>query len=278
MSGELDAMGGSLAYFEWSCPEGTDLDDRDACRAANPSLAAGAEDRPWALNEEWIYEVERPLLSGDGEFARERFGIFPDDDDAPQWLVISEADYLAADAGVPDGAEGWLVGPVSLAVELSDDRRTVTVAAVGVDADGVAGGQVVLREPNGPDVLDIVAGLATDGTRPVSAVVVDARSHAGSLVPDLEALGVSVTECPAKGLVQATGSILDAVRGGGFKFRHSDDLDAAVAQAETRKYGDAELIDRWSGGDPTPFIAVVLARWGATQAPVAAPEPDFIVI
>ena len=56
-------------------------------------------------------------------------------------------------------------------------------------------------------------------------------------------------------------------------------LDAAVAKAETRKYGDAELIDRWAGGDPSPFIGVVLARWGMGQGgETHAPEPDFIVI
>ena len=266
MTDDLSNLGGSLAYWEWSCPAGTDLDDRDACRAANPSLAAGTEGRPWALNEEWIYEVERHLLTGEGEFARERFGIFPDEDDEPQWLVVTEAQYLACDPKIPDDLTGWLQAPVAISVELTADRETITVVAAGQTAEG-PGAQVLMREPNCPPTLDAIAALVADPDRPIATVVVDAGSRAASLVPDLEARGLTVTECSTKELVKATGTTLDVIRTGAQKLRRSPELDAAVASAVTRKYGDAELLDRWAGADLTPFIGVVLARWGMGQTP-----------
>jgi len=278
----LDALGGSLAYWEWSCPPGTDLDDRDACRAANPSLAAGPEGRPWALNEEWIYEVERHLLTGEGEFARERFGIFPDEDDEPQWLVVTEPQYLACEPHLEDGAPlpadlaGWLQAPIAIAVELTQDRETITVVAAGQTADG-PGAQVLMREPNCPPTLDAIAALVAADPQ-ITTVVVDAGSQAGSLVPDLEARGLTVVECTTKELVKATGSTLDAIRTKAIRLRRSPELDAAVASAVAKKRGDTELLDRWAGADPTPFIGVVLARWGMAQAPAGVAEPDFIVI
>ena len=270
MTDELSNLGGSLAYWEWSCPAGTDLDDRDACRAANPSLAAGTENRPWALNEEWIYEVERHLLTGEGEFARERFGIFPDEDDEPQWLVVTEAQYQACAPKLADGtplpadAEGWLQAPVALSIELTQDRETITVVAAG-QTDSGPGAQVLLRAPNNADTLSAIAGLTNDTARPITAVVVDSGSQAGSLVPDLEALGVTVVECSTKELVKATGSTLDAIRTGSLALRPSPELDRAVAMAKLRKRGDVELIDRWADGDSTPFIGVALAGWGMGQ-------------
>jgi len=175
------------------------------------------------------------------------------------WLVISEEQYEAC-------ATELDVAPVAIAVELTADRETITVVAAGQTAEG-PGAQVLMREPNCAPTLDAIATLVADPDRPIATVVVDAGSRAASLVPDLEARGLTVTECSTKELVKATGTTLDAIRTGALKLRPSPELDAAVASAVTRKYGDAELLDRWAGADLTPFIGVVLARWGTTQDP-----------
>ena len=78
----------------------------------------------------------------DEEYARERLGIFPDTDDEPQWLVVTEAQYLACAPKLADGtplpadAAGWLQTPIALAVELTQDRETITVVAAGQTTDG----------------------------------------------------------------------------------------------------------------------------------------------
>lgn len=257
-----------LAWLEWSIYPGTpkepikpELDDRTGWAAANPS-------RGHLISDE---QIERERLSTNEQtFLEERLSFWPSrgEDEMP-WSVVTEADYLACDAKIPDGTEGWLQAPTALAVEMSQDRKTVTVVAAGSTPDG-PGAQVLVREPNGSAVLDTIATLALSADRPVVAVVIDPRSQAGSLIPDLEDLGVTVLECPTNDLVKATGSLLDAMRSAGVRFRRSPELDTAVALAETRKYGEAELIDRWGPGDPTPLIGVALARFGVA----AAPEPS----
>jgi len=158
-------------------------------------------------------------------------------------------------------------------VELTQDRETITVVAAGQTTDG-PGAQVLMREPNCPPTLDAIAALVAADPQ-ITTVVVDAGSRAASLVPDLEGRGLTVVECTTKELVKATGSTLDAIRTKAIRLRPSPELDAAVASAVTRKYGDAELLDRWAGADPTPFIGVVLARWGMAQAPDEPAEPNL---
>jgi len=247
-----------LCYLEHSADPkyADDLDNPEALEQANPAMSVGRITAEFAA-------VEREAMS-DEEYARERLGIFPDEDDEPQWLVVTEVQYEACDPKLAEDAEGWLQAPVAFAIELTADRETITVVAAGQTAGG-PGAQVLMREPNCGPTLDAIASLALDAERPITAVVVDGVSQAASLVPDLEDRGLTITECPKKELVKATGSTLDLIRTGALKLRRSPELDAAVAKAEPRKYGDAELIDRWAGGDPTPFIGVVLARWGMGQ-------------
>ena len=256
-----------LCYIEYSADPkfDQDLDNPEALHQGNPAIASGRITAEFAA-------VEREAMS-DEEYARERLGIFPDADDEPQWLVVSEAQYLACDPAIPVGLAGWLRAPISVAVELTQDRETITVVAAGQTDDG-PGAQVLMREPNCPPTLDAIAALVAADPQ-ITTVVVDAGSRAASLVPDLEARGLTVAECTTKALVKATGSLLDAMRSKAIRLRRSPELDAAVAQSVARKYGDAELIDRWSGGDPTPLIGVALARWGMSQEPDEPAEPNL---
>lgn len=253
-----------LAWLEWSVdPDEVDLDDRGQWAQSNPTLGykIGAE----------TLERER-LATTDQTFAEERLSYWPgDEEEAAGWAVVTQEQYEACGTDLE-------ITPIALAVELTADRETITVVAAG-QTDSGPGAQVLMREPNCGPTLDAIAALAKSTERPITAVVVDPVSQAGSLIPELEELGVAVAECSTKELVKATGSTLDAIRNAALALRPSLELDAAVAKAEMRKRGDAELIDRWAGGDPTPFIGVVLARWGMGHGTAEhAPEPDFIVI
>lgn len=250
--------GGKMAYFEWSVTNPEDW------AQANPALG-------YRMSEEFI-DIERGSLTP-AEFALERCGIFPDPDaqQAPKWAAVSAADWAARQSGETEAEAsqpGWLVGEVALAIELTTDRTTSTIAAAGVCREGGIGADIVAQGQGTAWVVDHVKGLAADKSRPVGRVVIDPRSPAGSLIGDLTAAGVAVTECPTVDLVKATGSLFDDIRDGAFVHRGSPELTAAVAAAKTRKYGDASLIDRWGDADVTPFIAVDLARWGHLQGPV----------
>ena len=264
-----------LGWMEWSVDPDSDFDPADPLVWAQTTPTLGRRISVETLGREQVTHAPR-------KFAEERLSYWPNDhDDEPRWLVVTEAQYQACDPKLDPKATGWLRAPLALAVELSKDRQTITAVMAG-DTDDGPGAQVVVRRMRGandPDTLDLVAQVALDADRPAGAVVVDAGSRAASLVPDLEARGLTVTECSTKALVKATGATLDLIRAGGLKLRPSESLDLAMAHAETRKYGDAELIDREAGPDPTPLVGVILARWGVGNAATGAePEPDFIVV
>lgn len=257
--------GGRMTYFEWSV---TDIGDWSQ---ANPALG-------YRISEEFV-EIERGSLTA-AEFALERCGIFPDpeEDAGPQWLVVAEADWKArssGESGVEASVPGWLVGPVCLSIELTSDRGMATVGVAGGCREGGVGLDVVAQGPGTAWLVPHIKALTEDPSRPVSRVVVDPRSPAGSLIPDLVAAGVAVTECSTKDLVKATGSLFDEIRDGGVVHRDSPELSVSVASASLRKYGDASLVDRWGGGDPTPLIAVTLARWGHLIPVPVAPRSGY---
>lgn len=256
----------SLFYAEWSAPEGTDLDDPDALRMANPSM-------PYGRITTEFSEIERAAMSDD-EYARERLGIFPETDEAPRWLVVSQHAWTKARAKeAPDA--GWLVGPVAVAVERAEIGSpsplpwTVTVA--GTTHDDLTGIDVLGRFEDDRKVLELLSNLTQDDTKPVSNVVIDLASPAASLVDPLRAAGIEVnTDITARLLAAATTRIIDELHDGRTVHRQNDHLDLAVSVAKLRKFGESKVIDRWTGQDATPFIGVNLAVWGHQNQPAVA--------
>lgn len=253
-----------LGWMEWSVDPDSDFDPADPLVWAQTTPTLGRRISVETLGREQVTHAPR-------KFAEERLSYWPNDlDDEPRWLVVTEAQYQACDPKLDPKATGWLRAPLALAVELTKDRQTITAVMAG-DTDDGPGAQVVVRGPNTPETLDLIATVALDPERPVGAVVVNGGGMAGGLIHELEPRGVTVTECPGKEQARATGATLDLMRSGRLKLRPHESLDLAVAHAETRKYGDAELIDYSAGPDPTPLVGVILARWGVgnPDAPVA---------
>ncbi len=249
-------IGGTLAYWEWSAPAGSDIDDIEAVRAANPAFGT-------RINEDFL-SVERAALDDD-EYARERLGIFPDLDDAPQWLAIPEPAWEAAGEDYPLEQGGWLDAPVTLAVEM-DKLRSRTWICVAGDRNGAVGGDVaaVVAAVEGADrVVEVLKVMTADDQ--VRRVVIDRGSPANSLIEPLTAAGVNVTQFSTASTVRAAGAMVDAVTSGGFVHRKRPALTEAVSVAQLRKAGDAQAIDRWSSGDASAFIGVTLARAGHLQ-------------
>lgn len=255
----------TLAYFEWSAPDDADLDDPEALRQANPAFGI-------RITEEFA-RVERDAMDDD-EFARERLGIFPEVDDAPEWAVVAEDVWRSVlDTGSDDG---WLSGPLSLAIEMATRRDRTSIVLAGERRGGGAGAVVAAVDEGPPswvvdEVLSIRAAAADRGA-PVVRVVIDPRSPAGSLIEDLRAAGVEVTEIPTSELVRATGAMLDRLPE--VRVRSTPELDDAVSVAQLRRAGEAHVIDRWSKHDASPFIALDLALWGHAQG---EPESDVSV-
>lgn len=257
---------GEIAYAEWSCPEGVDLDDLDNVAASNPSLGS-------LLTVDFVTTVERPNMT-DAEYARERLGIFPDPDEAgesPQWAVIPEADWTecrSRESGKRADRPGWLVGEVTLAIEVRPDRSSAVVVAAGDCREGGVGVEVVATGEHVGWLVDEVVSLVAD--RDVARVVVDEAGPAAVLIPELEERGVAVHRLAFKDVKLATAAFFDAVAEVEVVHRDRPELNEAVGWAVQRKAGDALLFDRKGDRDASPLVGAVLAHHGHLLDPEAA--------
>lgn len=236
-----------LAYFEWCADSDARTDDRKGWAQANPSLGI-------RLSEEFT-ERELAALTPEG-FLRERLGVwyeFEKSDVLPYWNKLADPA-----SELPDGA------PVVFGLDVSPARTVSAIVAVGDRTDGLRHVEVVDYRP---ETSWVVArfGALRDRWGGI-AVVVDERSAAGSLIPDLQALdGVTVHTAGSRDVTVAAGRFYDACTESVASLRHLNDpvLNGAVDSAVTRPLGDAWTWDRRKPtADITPLVAASLALWG----------------
>jgi len=93
-----------------------------------------------------------------------------------------------------------------------------------------------------------------------AGVAVDRGSPAGSLIPDLRDLGLSVIELNAGEHARACGALVDRIPTGELFHLGQPELDDAVTGAKKRSLGEAWAWDRKRPEtDITPLVAVTLA-------------------
>lgn len=266
-----------LAYFEWSVdpaefgvtespekdPDGWArlLADRAAWAAANPALGI-------RLSEWYIAGVEKPDMT-DEDFARERLGIFPDDEEGvPKPIPLDWWDACL-------DAESKLVGRPSFAFDVAPDRSSSAIAVAGKRADGLQHWEVVDVRPGTGWVVDRLGELRAKWSP--ASVVCDPAGPAGSLLKDGKAcptVGSSfeVATVTLREHGQACGQLLDAVKDR--KGRHTGApgleamLRAALNGAAKRDVGDVWLWSRTKATvDISPLVAVTLAARAAQSVP-----------
>ena len=160
---------------------------------------------------------------------------------------------------------------MALGVDTSWDRATTYVALASTRSDGLAHVEVIARRAGTEWVAE---WLTSDERLPEvrgAPVAVQSRgAPVSSLIPDLYAARVSVTEWAGPALGVATGEFYDRIRAaigegsGQAQLRHRDQplLNVAAATAATRPIGDSWLWDRRrSPTDVSPLIAVTGALW-----------------
>lgn len=274
-----------LAYFEW-CASMADtasraewedevadiLDDRDAWAEANPGVG-------YRITEEFI-QSERDAMT-DEDFARERLGLYPEVAELLE-VAIDEADWRACESSRSTAAD-----PVTLAFEVSVDRRWAVIASAGVSSVGGIHVEVVDNRRHTGWVVDRLVELR-DRHHP-AAVLCNPAGPAGGLLADCERKGlqVGVPDSAKPGKVrgvtgrdwtQACAGAYDAVTEHRWRHLGQPVLNTAVAAAVKRPVGDAWVFDRDAGTDVSPLLAVALAAWNVGK-PVEAPrESDFILI
>ncbi|MEU9215399.1 terminase [Streptomyces sp. NPDC048376] len=247
------------AYFEWYAPEDMDRSDPATWRATLPALG-------YTVTEEIIQaELEKmdPAEFDRAYLNRTRKPTPPTDPNVPKgkWVGLVDADSKP------------VADSVALAIDVSQDRASSSIAAASLRSDGTVHLEVVARRPGTDWVVPAVTKLHKLW-RPVAVAIASSGAPAGSLIDDLAAAGIESPKDkanPQRGdlavmragdITEACGQLADAMNQG--KVRHLDQvpLTAAVNGARTRRNGDAWQLDRTASlVDISPLCAATFARW-----------------
>jgi hypothetical protein len=253
-----------MTWFEWSAPveqlsELTDdlLNNRLLWRSANPSIEDGliSED---AMADELASMPTRTAaveLLGIGDWPRT---------DGLSELVISLEEW---DALIDQNSK--ILGSPCFAFDITPDRSMGTICAAGRRGDKLVHVEVVDRRAGTGWISGRLAELVKTH-RPV-AVVCDATSPAGSLLPELADLGVTVDPITSTDHARACGLLFDLVEQEALRHLGSPELRSALRGATTRPLGDAWAWSRKNSSvDISPLVAATLALWAASTVPSAA--------
>ncbi len=249
-----------VTWFEWSAPveqlsELTDdhLADRLLWRAANPSIEDGliSED---AMADELASMPTRTAaveLLGIGDWPRT---------DGLSELVISLDQWLAL-----RDVDSKILGSPCFAFDVTPDRAMGTIVAAGRRADKLVHVEVVDRRAGTGWIAARLAELVKTH-RPV-AVVCDASSPAGSLLPELSTLDVMVEPVSSSDHAKACGLLFDLVDQEALRHLGTPEFVSALRGATTRPLGDAWAWSRKNSAiDISPLVAATLAVWGSATA------------
>lgn len=265
------AKAGGVAYFEWSAP-GDDPSTVAAEIAAEPAIWALANPGLGIrISHEWV-EHERLVEMGPRAFAVERLGIgdWPATDGSAEQVIRSETWAELTDQ------DSEPAGPVRFAFDVKPDRSVASIAVCGRRADGLLHVDVQEPRPGTGWVAGRLAELVAK--HQCGPVVCDGHGPAGSLIPEIVALGVKVETVTANEHAQACGVLFDTVEQAGLRHRGSPAMAAAVKAAVKRPLGDAWAWSRKSStADISPLVACTLALWAVNGASSQA-EPRFEVL
>lgn len=164
-----------------------------------------------------------------------------------------------ADLGDPTST---VLDPVTLAVDVTPDRKHAAIGVAGSRADGLDHVEVIEARRGTAWVVDRLVEVV--GRSTVRGVVVDSLSAAASLVPAMQQAGLRVETTNARDMANACGLFYDAVVEQRLRHLAGPLLNATVGQARKRPLGDAWAWQRRDADtDLTPLVAVTLALWGA---------------
>lgn len=223
-----------------------DLFDRDVWASAHPAYGH-------RITDESLLGLYDEL--GPDDFARECLCIWEPEPDsgsvfpAGVWQAVRDRDVV-------------LEGGVVLGVDIDPERTHSSIVA----ADAAGRVEVIEYRAGTGWVAARTAELQTRWEAPV---VVHSSGPAKSLLPELDAAGVTAEK--VTDLSAACAAFYDRVLEGRIAVRTSADLDVAVAGAQRKVTGDTwQWARRTSTVDLSPLVAATLAVWMASQPDAAA--------
>jgi phage terminase large subunit-like protein len=248
-AGRLAPQGRRTAYFEWSADPESDPADPATWWDCMPALG-------YTITEATI-QAEYDRLDRDA-FLRSYLNLWPDEMPAAEWLMITEQEWQAC-----EDQRSEPVGRVAVALDVTPDRQWASIASAGRRADGLTHIELIEHRAGTGWIVERLTALI--GKWSPYCVVVDAGSAAGSLIPELEAAGVTITRPTVRDVAGAAGALFDATRPETLGVRHLGQLPLtrAVAGAVQRPLADAWTWNRrGSTVVISPLVACSLASWG----------------
>jgi hypothetical protein len=241
---EAGATSGA-AYFDWSAPDKADPADEETWWACMPAL--GRTVSVEAMRADFAL---MPLREFRRAYLNQWLDTIPD-----EWLVIPRESWEAL------RADPVAHGEVSLAVDAAPRKIAGTIAAAWRRPDGCMDVEII-EHRGGVSWLPKRLAEIVQAHRPI-ATVIDPASPAGSMIDEIESLGVEVTKPTMREVAQGCGRFFNMVMDSR-TLRHGGDPDltAAVAGAVRRDLGDAWAWARKATNiDISPLVGVTLAAW-----------------
>lgn len=253
--------GQRMGWIEWSPWDGESveelgpdgLDSQKALVESNPALGM-------RLSVEFAAD-ERASMSDNG-YARERLSLWETETSVSTVIPMKIWDGLA-------DPESHSIGKVALAVDVPPNRSAAVICAMGYRDDGNWHGEVT-EEHSGTDWVPIMLGeMMRRSADKILGVIIDPASPAGSLIPDIEAEGVTVTTVTTREHAAACGSLYDrATRPEPGIFHTGDPILHDALKAASKRPGP-EGTWLWNRKETTgpnsyisPIVALTLAGYG----------------
>jgi phage terminase large subunit-like protein len=237
-------------WIECGADEDADLDDREQWAKANASF-------PHWTPEASIKRL-RKKLDSDG-FRREALGIWP----AAHWAVFDIARWVTL-----EDARAVEPSRVCLVVDVAPYRTGATIAVAGDHGEG----RTLVMVHSAPGVGWVAGKVAELVAAKDIAEVCLTAGEARGLSGDLTRLGVEYRKLAPHDVAASCTAFQAAVTDGSVVHVGQPELDIAVANARTRRSGDAETWDRDFGVDVSALVAAAGAfhRWALQESPVPA--------
>lgn len=261
-----DDTGLGFAHFEWSAGDpGSDEDwspewvhDRSKWWHVMPALGHTQTEAKVASQ---LQEL------GVGPFIR-AFGNLDDDGDDDQGSPIDLDEWSAL---VLEPEQVGTIDRIMLGVEVAKDRSSATIGMAGTRDAGGYLVEVIDSRPGTRWVPERLAELSNRHS--AEGVAIDPSGPAGSLIADVEALGLDVKRVSGRAAAQACGALVDRVPTGEIFHLGQQELDGAVVDARTRALGEAWVWDRKQDDDDNP-VAPLIAVTLPLGALLAEPDDD----
>jgi phage terminase large subunit-like protein len=229
----IEGSNPKLLFAEWSCPEGSDPNDRENWKIANPSLGMHGIAPLDAIEDNFM------TLSVQ-EFAREHLGMW---DDPAMTSVIPfdswDACLVEFEAGVSP-----IVGDRVVALDVAPQMEWASIVGAGWDS-GRRSHVEVVRNDKGTDWVLPTFQRIIAGERPPLAVAVQAGGKSSMFGPELEQMGFRVVYFSQQEVGRATARFETDIAD--LSLTHYDDphLKSGLGGADRYNIGDPERLGHW---------------------------------